>query len=204
MSPTLFQRLGLLAATAVTAVTLVACGGGGGGSTEPAKKVATSDLDITIAAGTTQEAAIIKALTATPYTFNDDIVIAGVTYQQPVKITVTGATLADLKYSLEDSSTPTKQTLTNEALAFGSCIFKVSGQADTPFNPCTLNVALKGKTFTPGGRFATTIAWALSSGSQVQGNGTTDVVIAANGQVTIGGILIGTVPVSEVTGTGTN
>jgi hypothetical protein len=198
MSKTLFQRLGLMAATAITAVALVACGGD---SSAPAKKVATSDLGITIAAGTTQEAAIISALKAAPYTFTNNLVIGGVTYQQPVKITVTGTTLADLKYSLEDSSTP-KMTLTNEALAFGSCIFKVAGQPDTPFNPCTLNVALKGKTFTPGGPFTARITWLLATNFASSIDET--VSISADGQVTIGGIFVGTVPVSDVTGaTGT-
>jgi hypothetical protein len=195
MSKSLFQRLGLLAATALTAVTLVACGGD---SSAPAKKVATSDLNITIASGTTQEAAIISALTAAPYTFTNNLTVGGVTYQQPVKITVTGTGLADLKYAIEDSSTP-KQTGTGD-LAFGSCIFK--GTPDTTFNPCSLSVALKGKTFTPGTQFSAGAVWRLVN--IVSGTTNIPLVISADGQVSIKGTVLGTVTVTDPTGgTGT-
>lgn len=191
----LFQRLGLLAATAVTAVSLVACGGD---SSTPAQKVATSDLGITIASGTTQEAAIISALKAAPYTFTNNLTVGGVTYQQPVKITVTGTTLADLKYAIEDSSTP-KQTGAGD-LAFGSCVFK--GTPDTTFSPCSLSVALKGKTFTPGSSFPAGLAWRLATFFSSTVN--IPVVISADGQVTLNGTVLGTVTVTNPTGaTGT-
>jgi hypothetical protein len=194
MSKPLFQRLGLFAATALTAATLVACGGD---SSTPAKKVATSDLGITIAAGTTQEAAIIAALKAAPYTFTNNLTVGGVTYQQPVKITVTGTALADLKYAIEDSSTP-KQTGTGD-LAFGSCVFK--GTPDTTFSPCSVSVALNGKTFTPGNSFPADFTWRIGTTSSAANSIT--VGISANGQVTLGAIPLGTVTVTNPSGSGT-
>ena len=97
MSKSLFQRAGLLAATTLTALTLIACGGD---SSAPVATniVATKDLGITISAGTTDAAAIVAELTKAPYTFNKDIMLNGATYTQPVTITVSGTTASSLRY----------------------------------------------------------------------------------------------------------
>jgi hypothetical protein len=184
MSKPLFQRLGLLAATAITAVTLVACGGD---SSAPAKVVATSDLGITIDAASTNKAAILSTLTKAPYTFNNNITLKGVTYLQPVKITVSGTDVASMTFALEDSTSPTKQTASGP-LKLGSCIFTV-GPGVGPGNDTTVNYY-----------------WDL--GGNRSGNGTFTVRVASNGDVTavFGSVVypIGNVSVTAATGaTGT-
>jgi hypothetical protein len=203
MSKPLFQRLGLLAATAITAVTLVACGGD---SSAPAKVVATSDLGITIDAASTNKAAILSTLTKAPYTFNNNITLKGVTYLQPVKITVSGSDVASMTFALEDSTAPTKQTATGP-LKLGSCVFTVGPGVgpgnDTTFTPCTFSVLLKSKTFTPGEDTVVNYYWSLDGTIQSLA-GTFTVRVASNGDVTavFGTTLypIGNVPVTAATG----
>jgi hypothetical protein len=206
MSKPLFQRLGLLAATAITAVTLVACGGD---SSAPAKVVATSDLGITIDAASTNKAAILSTLTKAPYTFNNNITLKGVTYLQPVKITVSGTDVASMTFALEDSTSPTKQTASGP-LKLGSCIFTVGPGVgpgnDTTINPCSFQLLLKSKTFTPGQDTTVNYYWDL--GGNRSGNGTFTVRVASNGDVTavFGSVVypIGNVSVTAATGaTGT-
>jgi hypothetical protein len=202
MSKTLFQRLGLLAATAITAVTLVACGGD---SSTPAKVVATSDLGITIDSSA-NGAAIVSSLTKAPFTFNKNIVLDGVTYYQPVKITVSGTDVASMTYALT-AVAPGPLTASG-ALKVGSCKFTVTPSAtETVFTPCTFQVLLKSKTFTPGVDTTVDYYWNLDGSTQSL-TGTFTVRVASNGDVTavFGSTVypIGNVPVTAATGaTGT-
>jgi hypothetical protein len=210
MSKSLIQRAGLLAVTALTAATLVACGGD---SSAPlaTKIVATKDLGITISAGTTEAAAIVAELTKAPYTFNKDIVLNSATYTQPVTITVTGSSATNLKFSLEDSSTPTKKT-TQGDLTFGSCVFQRDtaggGGPAVAFAPCTITLKTSGQTFTPGVDTTSNLLWNLD-GTNPSSLVPVTIRVASDGTVTLvigtSTITLGVVTVTAATGaTGSN
>jgi hypothetical protein len=205
MSKPLFQRLGLFAATALTAATLVACGGD---SSAPAKVVATQDLGIEIKDGTAQAAAIVAELTKAPYTFKKDITLNGAVYIQPVTITVTGTTKDNLRFRLVDSSTPTAKDISGD-LTFGSCKFlrDIGGPA-VAFAPCTTTLKTNGQTFTPGADTSINLLWNLD-GTNPSDTLSVTVRVSSDGQVNLvnsDGTLttLGTVTVTNATGaTGT-
>jgi hypothetical protein len=203
MSKPLFQRLGLLAATAITAVALVACGGDS--SAPAAKVVALSDLNLAI--NQTNKAAAYALLTSSTSGFDypSGVTLGGTAFPAPVNIKVSGTDADNMNFTITYGQGMGQGSATG-TLAFGSCIFTVPGgvYAGTYTVPnCTADISLQGATFTPG---TTSVRnWALRLGATPSNSTSVSLQVAANGVVTLilGGtsLTLGTVSVTAATGT---
>lgn len=165
-----FKRFGLLAATAVTAVTLIACGGGG--SDAPVRVVALSDLNLPI--NTTNKEAAFELLTAAKdgFTFTEDLALVDnstvppttQTFAKDVKITVGGTSPDNMTFTMTFGN---GMGSTSGVFKFGSCILEIpagNSRAGTyTINNCSVNLALKGQTFTVGSAFKTFYVWLVST-----------------------------------------
>jgi hypothetical protein len=208
MSKPLFQRLGLLAATAITAVALVACGGD---SSAPAaaKVVALSDLNLAI--NQTNKASAFALLTSSTSGFDypSGVTLGGTAFPAPVNIKVGGTDADNMTFTITYGQGMGQGSATG-TLAFGSCIFTIpSGVfAGTRTVPnCEADISLKGATFTPGTTRVSQFVWLLEA---TRSNATSvSLQVAANGVVTLilpsgTSITLGTVSVTAATGaTGT-
>lgn len=222
MSQTLFQRLGLLAATAVTAVTLVACGGGGGGSSEPAatQVVALSDLNLPINTANKQAAFELLTEATSGFTFTSDLTLTDntttpattQTFAKDVVITVGGSTPDTMTFTMTFGN---GMGSTSGVFKFGSCILEVPAglpRAGTyEINNCSVNVALKGKTLTVNKSFSSFYVWLVATFQSIPFYSTYEGLrIDASGNVTYvtkfgTSIPLGTVAVTAPTGaTGSN
>lgn len=210
MSKSLFQRLGLLAATALTAVTLVACGGG---SSAPTKVVALADLNLPI--NTSNKAAAFEMLTAAKdgYTFANGLTLGANTVPGPVKITLGGADADNMTYTMVDGNNVTS----TGTFKFGSCIIDIATGAyagSYTINNCSINVPLKGKTLTTNTAFSGFYVWLVATfqsnqffsayeGLRIDASGNVTYVTTSGASIPLGNVAV-TAPTGATGGTGSN
>lgn len=165
MSQPLFKRFGLLAATAITAVTLIACGGGG--SAAPVKVVALSDLKLDVNPANKQLAFELLTAATSGYTFTSGLTLGGNNIPGPVQITLGGKDADNMTYTMVDGN---KVTSTG-TFKFGSCIIEIpAGQpyaGSYTINNCSVSLALKGKALTVGGPFKSEYVWSVANWQSV-------------------------------------
>lgn len=183
---------------------LAACGGGGGSVPVATTPVAATNVSANA------NAAVVGAVGTTPVVFANGF--AGVS-ASGAPVAVTGATTV----AFSGSGASPNVSITNGGrtasgvTTFGSCIFTFTASTFTPpsdfdvgksitVNPCSLNVSTANKSAS-GGASQTPVTF--SFGSATSNSFTQSVTVNSAGAVSVNGVPVGTVTITNVTG-GTN
>jgi hypothetical protein len=183
------KNLKLSLAAVAAAALLAACGGGGDDT------VAVAATDLTVAAAPQSTAAVANI----PFSFAGGVPSFGTTATTTLAFTSTATTPAFRIDAGGNTATGTTR--------FGSCIFTVTGSTFTAphplaanavitINPCSIKIDTAGKA--EGTTSTTEVELVLGTQSSLPA--TTQVTIAANGQVSINGQVAGSVTLREGTG----
>lgn len=195
---------------------LVACGGSGGGSSAPPVRVANANVVVPITATTVP--ALVPAAGAAPIVATFPNGFSGVN-AAGAPVTVTGATTVAFTNTGGATpglggGTPPGFSITNGGstasgtVTFGSCTFTVTASnfpATSPLavgkvikvDPCTMTVNTIGD-FSNG--TTNTDSVTLTFGTSTSAAFSLPVTIDGNGTVSVNGVVIGTVPLSPITG----